>query len=111
MTALHGPGDDAEALTRNEPPLTLEGLRALGQEARRIWLRGWMGRMGLANANQAAPWLSLTRQTVEKMLYPDRKVVSAVGDQTLHIAFLEEQRAMTVANGAPAAKRASRSGG
>lgn len=82
---------ELQSVARNEPPRSLQELKTLDQESRRVWMRGWMERMGLPNANQAAPLLSLTRQTVEKMLYPNRRQNSAVGDQTLHIAYLLEQ--------------------
>lgn len=68
-----------------------ESLRALDGEARRAWMRGWMERMGLENANRAAPVLGLTRQSVERMLYEGSRSRTAVTDQTLRVAQLVER--------------------
>lgn len=67
-----------------------DALLALGVDERRVWLREWMARMGLENANQAAPLLALTRQSVERMLYDGNHRRTAVTNQTLRIAQLCE---------------------
>jgi len=74
--------------TRKQPLATL---LTLDQEGRRLWLRGWMERLGLENANQAAPILLLSRQTVERMLYETSAARRPVSDQTMKIAYLVEK--------------------
>ncbi len=66
---------------------TFGDLLALDQDARREWLRAWMARHGLETANQAAPYLCVTRTTMERMVY-DQARRSAVTDQTLKIAWM-----------------------
>lgn len=70
-------------------PIDFEFLQDLEAEARRDWLVCWMSRMGFANANQAAPFLALSRQSVERMVYSG-STKQAVTDQTLRIAQLTE---------------------
>ena len=70
--------------------VTLGTLLDLDQLARRDWLRAWMGRMGLANANQAAPHLCVSRTTMERMVY-DQGRQTAITDQTMKLAYLLEQ--------------------
>ncbi len=67
----------------------LRSILALDQPARRKWLRGWMSRMGLENANQAAPMLCLARTTVERMIYDPPR--SSITDQTMKIAWQAER--------------------
>ena len=72
------------------PFLSLPALLSQDDASRREWLRGWMRRMGLPTAHQAAPVLCLTRSTVERMVYEQGRR-SRITDQTLKIAWLVEK--------------------
>lgn len=87
------PGPKAP-VARKAKAASFADLAALGPDERREWMRGWMARMGLENANQAAPVLALTRQSVERMLYETNGRRTAVTDQTLRVAQLAEMVGM-----------------
>lgn len=70
--------------------ISLADLLRLDDDARRDWLRGWMQRMNLPTAHQAAPVLCLSRSTVERMVY-EQGQRSRITDQTLKIAWLVEK--------------------
>ncbi|WP_448208679.1 hypothetical protein [Azospirillum sp. sgz302134] len=72
------------------PDISLSNLLRLDDGERREWLRGWMQRMNLLTAHQAAPVLCLSRSTVERMVY-EQAQRSRVTDQTLKIAWLIEK--------------------
>ena len=84
-----GPGDDMNWMPSDIVPFA--ALRALDQDGRRRWLRGWMARLRLTTAHQASAVLTLSRQSVERMLYPGSAERTAVTDQTLRIAYLSER--------------------
>ena len=70
---------------------SFQRLRGLSQEDRRLWLRAWMTRVGLASAGAAAEVLCVSRQSVERMVYPGSKERISITDATLRIAYLTER--------------------
>jgi len=83
---------DPHMQKRIELDTQFQELLLLEQEQRVAWLRAWMDRMGLQNANQAAPHLCLKRTSVEAMVY-DQATRRPISDQTLKIAYLLEKHA------------------
>lgn len=67
----------------------------LEQPARRAWLREWLVRMGLANANQAAAVLCLDRRTVERMVYDNQVNPVRITNAVLKLAWALEQLRLT----------------
>jgi len=86
----YGPDDDVSWMVAGILSEGFSMLLALDQAERRRWMRGWMARRRLFTAGQAAPVLAVSRQTVERMLYPGSKERIAVSDQALRIAYLVE---------------------
>jgi len=82
-------------LTSTSDPHPFELLQALDQPARREWLRGWMLRMGLATAHQAAPVLCHSRRTLERMTHDQQAEHVRIGDDTIKLAWALERLKLT----------------
>jgi len=72
-----------------------EEIQSLDQTGRREWLRGWMRRMGLSTAHQAAPVLCRSRRTLERMTHDQQAEHVKIGDDTIKLAWALEQLKLT----------------